>query len=156
MDISTTGGESSSFKVSSNSPKLECLDESNCTSMEMTNPFGSFRHEGPLPYSMFEDSSSFSCTPTKQKSYCRQSLVNHSNSTINVSSNSTHIYINALDETDNRITHSDGQTKSTLVSAPHAITPNRKRFITKNLKKMGQVLHNVRDHKLQLKTLAFI
>lgn len=56
------------------------------------NPFGSFKHTGALPYSMFEDSSSFSC-----------SRVNYTEITEDSSDctfqNSTHIYINLVDRT---------------------------------------------------------
>lgn len=54
------------------------------------NPFGSFRHTGVLPYSLFEDSSSFSCSNVNQTS-------------TDCSQNSTHIYINLLDQTNRSI-----------------------------------------------------
>lgn len=56
------------------------------------NPFGSFRHNGPLPYSVFEDSSSFSSSPVSQ----RTSPISHNSSF----EDSTHIYINLLDRSD--------------------------------------------------------
>lgn len=48
------------------------------------NPFGSFRHTGVLPYSLFEDSSSFSCSHVNDSTL----------------QNSTHIYMNLMDQTD--------------------------------------------------------
>ena len=54
------------------------------------NPFGSFRHSGPLPYSVFEATSSFSSSP-------RRASVNMSSSSFE---DSTHIYMNLLDRSD--------------------------------------------------------
>lgn len=56
------------------------------------NPFGSFRHSGALPYSLFEDSSSFSC------SRIDETIISAEEG--DTLQNSTHIYINTLDQTD--------------------------------------------------------
>lgn len=64
-------------------------DSESCQSA--INPFGSFRHSGALPYSVFEDSSSFSCSRVDD------TMSTEENATFQ---NSTHIYINTLERTD--------------------------------------------------------
>lgn len=55
-----------------------------------SNPFGSFKHTGALPYSMFEDSSSFSCSRVNNTEI---SAAESSDCTLQ---NSTHIYMNLM------------------------------------------------------------
>ena len=152
------------------------IDSDDLGSFDPVNPFGSFRHKGPLPCSMFEDSSSFSSSLSHKRS-----VYNDSSSGQSSLEDSTHIYINLLDRTDHSIvkttqfwTRSQCLDESymrpsqpTLDSEPlqepaihqaitYAMTPNTRRCIAKKLKKVGQLLHNVRNHNLSLRTLAVV
>lgn len=79
----------------------ECLSNASCScdsidcNCQLENPFSSFRHSGPLPYSLFEDSSSFSCSPCIR----RHSTMHESD----VFDDSTHIYMNLIDASETNI-----------------------------------------------------
>ena len=59
--------------------------------MSGVNPFGSFKHSGALPYSLFENSSSFGMSPSITRTI---SIMDTDDNTLQ---NSTHIYINLMD-----------------------------------------------------------
>ena len=153
------------------------IDSDDLGTCDPVNPFGSFRHKGPLPYSMFEDSSSFSSSPRSHK----RSVYNDSSSGQSSLEDSTHIYINLLDRSDHSIVKTTqfwsrsqcpdesylSPSHPTIDSEPlqepvvhqaitYAMTPNKRRCIAKKLKKVGQLLHNVRNHNLNFKTLAVV
>ena len=141
------------------------------------NPFGSFRHVGPLPFSMFEDSSSFSSSPLRETSCSRLD---------SSAENSTHIYMNMLDPSeyeaeivnssffetrtpcdgkdttlpeDSENPKSDSTTSGMRPLKPSNAaytlsTPNR-RLIAKKLKKLGRCMHGTPTHcEMKFKTLA--
>jgi len=59
--------------------------------MSAINPFGSFKHSGALPHSVFEDSNSFAMSPVSEKT---RSYTDCENSIFH---DSTHVYMNLLE-----------------------------------------------------------
>ena len=59
--------------------------------MSGVNPFGSFKHSGALPYSLFENSSSFGTSPSITRT------ISVMDTDDNILQDSTHIYINLID-----------------------------------------------------------
>ena len=119
------------------------------------NPFDSFRQNGPLPYSLFNDSSSFSSSP----------VIHRSTSKLE---NSTHIYMNLMDQStcsdcvfsnepvpQEPRSVGDGK-EATLVKHIHSISTPSRRHIAKNLKKLGKFLHGSSAQTFTLKTLAVL
>ena len=130
------------------------------------NPFESFRHQGPLPHSVFDDSSSFASSPMSQRTSSKCSL-----------ENSTHIYINVLDQTsilqdatdhckDSGLgprTAGDGKEDSnhqcqgiTDHLLAYGLPTPKRRNIAKNLKKIGKFLHGKTTHNFEVETLAVL
>ena len=59
--------------------------------MSAINPFGSFKHSGALPHSVFKDSNSFAMSPVSEKT---RSYTDCENSIFH---DSTHVYMNLLE-----------------------------------------------------------
>ena len=117
------------------------------------NPFGSFKQKGPLPYSLFNDSSSFSSSPAIHRSTSKLE-------------NSTHIYMNLIDESScsdfslepvcqEPRSLGDGKEASVVNHHQSLSTPSRK-HIAKNLKKLGKFLHGSSAQSFTMKTLAVL
>ena len=140
-----------------------CLSDSAVDTVNM-NPFGSFRHQGPLPYSIFNDSSSFSSSPASQRTSMRSRF-----------EDSTHIYINLLDKTNSSLPETtstsphrqgnelgpripgDGKEDTfRQVVTKHMLSTPSRRHIAKNLKKIGKFLHGASTQSFKMQTLAVL
>jgi hypothetical protein len=138
------------------------------------NPFGSFRHSGPLSHSIFDDSSSFSHSPVRNISSIERCSNQHENS--------THIYMNMMEESemfDNEMniesrTAPDGkedsllcsidETKGTEQSNKRVCSPptscrlssTKRRLLAKQMKQMRKILQNADKKNTCLKLLAVV
>jgi len=79
--------------------------------MSGVNPFGSFKHSGALPYSLFENSDSFGMSP------CSTRTCSVMESNDNTLQDSTHIYINLIDRSEVSMAKTTQVWNATLLSS---------------------------------------
>lgn len=141
------------------------------------NPFGSFRHSGPLSYSLFEDPSSFSHSPSRESSSMQICSSDHEDS--------THIYMNMLEESEICVekvsfeslkyrSPPDGKEDSLLCSSDEAkrtapqnkpichhpvscrLSSTKRRLLAKKMKQMRKILQDTDKQNSSLKLLAIL